>query len=854
LTAAGNFGIGTTSPSSPLTVAGRVDFQNDLRLRGTDSAANQGVTRFYVDSSNKFHIDTANDGNNMFVIDSAGTVGIGTTSPSSKLHVSGAADVLLIEGSGSTANTSIFAIDGNNGRLFEVSDDLSDSLFSVNTVAGLPVVEVFADNRVTMGAFNQNDFVISGSKIGIGTSAPSRKLDVQGDINIGISGATTVHTYYNSTTRNQNVYPNNSSFEFHEGVNERVRIAAGGNVGIGTTNPTLGRLHVKQGSDSVINGITVEETSGGNTMRLWMDGSTRKINAGGSTTMMAFDTTKLYFPTGNVGIGTTTPRAKLEIQDSTHGTLMLSRPSETGYAMISGSSGLGFEFKTYDAGEVTAMKIANDGNVGIGTTSPDSPLEIYSDSTTDFLKLTSGGSSASPIKLIFEKSAAEQGIIEYNRNGDLEIYNSDADGGVMINGRNSEAGDLYVADGGNVGIGTTTPQLKLHISGSTGADSGIRQSRAGVKIWDQQIDSSGRLIWSYYASEGGSANQLFTLDDSNRVGIGTTSPSEKLEVLTSTDNDVAIKIQGKDGANVSSGIYSGIGANGNQGGFVLKSARGTSSDLANLPAFASYLTTVSATNLLLGSNSKRRMMVQYTGDIWTYLDDDTTVGMLWDASAGNLGIGTTSPSGRTHIVGNSASEPGLIVNQQGAAAIFEAQDNGSSAFIIRDGGKVGINITSPSHTLDIVQVADSQGLKISGFDDQSGRSYSQFVDQNGHISLVASSGANLNYTVQNGHFNVNLNTSTKDFRVKDSGGTTVLNVTGDSKVGIGTQSPAETLHLSGSMRIDGAGTGTVQEQGGAPDTAYTNSTETNFYMGAPDRYLKIVLDGTTYLIPAYTPA
>ena len=82
----------------------------------------------------------------------------------------------------------------------------------------------------------------------------------------------------------------------------------------------------------------------------------------------------------------------------------------------------------------------------------------------------------------------------------------------------------------------------------------------------------------------------------------------------------------------------------------------------------------------------------------------------------------------------------------------------------------------------------------------------------------------------------------------------MLNVTGDSKVGIGTQSPAETLHLSGSMRIDGAGTGTVQEQAGGPDTAYTNSSETNYYMGAPDRYLKIVLDGTTYLIPAYTPA
>ena len=54
--------------------------------------------------------------------------------------------------------------------------------------------------------------------------------------------------------------------------------------------------------------------------------------------------------------------------------------------------------------------------VGIGTDTPDSLLEITSSSATDFLKLTSTSGSANPIKLIFEKSSTEQGIIEYNRN------------------------------------------------------------------------------------------------------------------------------------------------------------------------------------------------------------------------------------------------------------------------------------------------------------------------------------------------------------------------------------------------------------------------------------------------------
>jgi hypothetical protein len=87
-----------------------------------------------------------------------------------------------------------------------------------------------------------NSYFNSGN-LGIGTTSPSQKLDVQGNISVGVSSATTVYTYYNSTTRNQIVYTNNSSFEFHEGVNERVRIV-GGNVLIGTTTDAGYKLDV----------------------------------------------------------------------------------------------------------------------------------------------------------------------------------------------------------------------------------------------------------------------------------------------------------------------------------------------------------------------------------------------------------------------------------------------------------------------------------------------------------------------------------------------------------------------------------------------------------------------------------
>ena len=70
---------------------------------------------------------------------------------------------LNLYGSGSTGRTEVFSIDGGNGRLFTVSDDLSDSLFSVNTIAGLPVIEAFADNTVNIGQYSAPPIKVTGS-------------------------------------------------------------------------------------------------------------------------------------------------------------------------------------------------------------------------------------------------------------------------------------------------------------------------------------------------------------------------------------------------------------------------------------------------------------------------------------------------------------------------------------------------------------------------------------------------------------------------------------------------------------------------------------------------------------------
>ena len=66
---------------------------------------------------------------------------------------------LIVNGSGST----VLDIQGSQGQLFSVTDQLSGSLFSVNDISGIPVMEVFSDDTINMGTFGAEAIVISGS-------------------------------------------------------------------------------------------------------------------------------------------------------------------------------------------------------------------------------------------------------------------------------------------------------------------------------------------------------------------------------------------------------------------------------------------------------------------------------------------------------------------------------------------------------------------------------------------------------------------------------------------------------------------------------------------------------------------
>lgn len=99
-------------------------------------------------------------------------VAVNTSSPTAVMHVYG-----------STPSGTVLNVEGTNGSLFSVVDDLDGTLMSVNNNAGLPVLEVFSDDRIVGGRFGQNDFVVSSSgNVGVGLANPSTKLEVSGTI------------------------------------------------------------------------------------------------------------------------------------------------------------------------------------------------------------------------------------------------------------------------------------------------------------------------------------------------------------------------------------------------------------------------------------------------------------------------------------------------------------------------------------------------------------------------------------------------------------------------------------------------------------------------------------------------
>jgi|GEM_PF-5985390 hypothetical protein len=679
----GNVGIGTTDPKSLLSVGtgtpGSADGTNDLYV--LDDIEFDG--QIFGDGSQLTGIASAggwtDDGTDVYLTTTSDNVGIGTTDPNGyKLNVLGslkASGNVTFLGLGTTADNTVLVIDGNgNLNTDEIDSRVWGSTlidYSSTTASYIPKLSD-ADTLVNSVMYE------ASSNIGIGTTTPSEKLDVIGNIALSYGSYIKVSDAWDDNRTNilRTGYDSGLNTDFlkfyvpgnnAESVGEKMTILRSGNLGIGTTAP-LSLLSVGTGTPGSVDGtndlyvLDDIEFDG----QIFGDGSqlTGIASAGGWTD----GGTDVYLTTtsDNVGIGTTAPSAKLDVAGNINIDFSTGNtPSIENQGLFIGSPGTASNkaiFATKSGGG--EFVITNAGSVGIGTTAPGAKFHVYS--------AASGQTSA--------YSLADDLIIENNAAAGLSILTPNTANGYLVFGdpesniqgyityQHSDNALRFGTNGsekvrittsGNVGIGTTAPTAKLHVVGSSDTEQLIVKGNA------TQTDN----LVEFQNSAG---TGLVVVDGTGNVGIGTTGPGSKLHVYTdnSTTNKPGIHIE-QDGTGDATLSFERTGA-------------------------VSYGIGIDATN--------NYFQISRNTDLATnpYITIDTN---------GNLGIGTTAPGYKLNVLGIDSDDAnnvlaGSQLAVQGTSAAhgiyFRAKGSGSAGIsgltyanqIYGVGGNAGLEVYS----------------------------------------------------------------------------------------------------------------------------------------------------------------
>jgi len=340
------------------------------------------------------------------------------------------------------------------------------------------------------------------------------------------------------------VQPNGSAFMNFSGGQINL---LGGNVGIGTTSAGR-RLQIGDVNTPNSEGmIRLASRSGtGGAQRTWDIGVPETDdNVVGTRYSFVIDDTlspgvdfMIQLGTGNVGIGTTNPAAKLDVNGSIALTnqatiqarnnggvlenVFWPRWSDNVTYLNYGAAG----FNIRNNSSASTMFVQDNGNVGIGTTTPSVQLSLGSGLANTKLALWDGGSG----------SAYGFGV---QQNQFRLHVNTSSDDFLFLNGQ-AGAELMRIRGNGNIGVATPNPAKTLQVGGPPGTEGMIRlwstASASGAsRGWDigvakDEASTAGKA-YSFSIQDTGVADPALLIRwDSQYVGIGTTNPAAKLDV------------------------------------------------------------------------------------------------------------------------------------------------------------------------------------------------------------------------------------------------------------------------------------------------------------------------------------